>query len=236
MMETRALRKLVNTVEAAGGWFAKRDERPYLMDVDLPESLSQHESTIRENYDAILGMLFPQARSSRKKRFTCAICKSGAGCRRRQAIKDYQNCPTCTHWCISHFLPEAHSSGGCLKWVGPDFAMTRCKCPGWPVAPEPVKTRKKATQENVMPLFSTEELQESHERYLQKQTQDTERPRSKAEILVELVRNDPTLTVNELSEGSGHSKSWVRRHLKVAGLKAAPARRQRTLEPGEESQ
>jgi hypothetical protein len=238
--DTRALRKLVNTVEAAGGWFHKQDERPFLMDIFLPDAMVEsHTGVIRDSYDGIFALLFPPRARSSRKRNVCKICASGHGCRRRQAVKQYQLCPVCTHWCASHFLPEvayggATTPGGCLKWVGPDLAKTRCTCTGWPQPPEPVKTHKKATQENSMPLFSTEELAESHERYLEKQAAlEGEKPRSKAEILVDLVRNDPTLTVAELVEGSEMSATWVRKHLRNAGLKAAKAPRQRNSESGE---
>jgi hypothetical protein len=237
-VNSRQLRKLVNAVEGAGGWFRKQDERSF-MEIDLPDSLAQHETTIRDNYDAIFGMLFPPKRSSRKKRNVCSICRSGAGCRRRQAVKAYQNCGLCGHWCVSHFREEiayggATTPGGCMKQIGSNSSdLVRCVCPGWPIAPEHKKISK---QENVMPLFTNEELRESHERYLQKQTQDTERPRSKREILIEICTAHPGVyTTKELAEGSGMSPSWIRRTLKAAGLKPAPARRRRNSESGEES-
>jgi DNA-binding MurR/RpiR family transcriptional regulator len=85
-----------------------------------------------------------------------------------------------------------------------------------------------------MPLFSESEIKEMHTRYLQKQAAlDGERPRSKAEILVDVVRQHPDATVRELAEAAEMSPSWIRRTLKAAGLKAAPARRQRKSEQEE---
>jgi hypothetical protein len=97
--------------------------------------------------------------SSRPRR-TCQICKTGTGCRRRMAVKEYELCPICQHWCASHYPREVsfggveRSSGGCMGWVGRDFAMNRCTCPGWPVAPEPkkkIKSRKKGKDQHDSP-------------------------------------------------------------------------------------
>jgi hypothetical protein len=231
MMDTRSLRRLVKTIESEGGSFVPTD---HFMQVDLPDALVSMADTVRENSDALYALLFPPKRWPRKKRSTCAICKSGAGCRKRQAIKEYQLCPVCSHWCASHFLAESHSVAGCMWRLGHTSSdMVRCQCPGWPPPVEPVKTRRKniQPQENSMPLFSESEVCAMRERHLQKQAAlEGERPKTKAQILVDLVCADPSYTVAELSEGSGHSKSWVRKHLRAAGLKAAPGIRQRNPE------
>jgi len=87
-------------------------------------------------------------RPSSRPRRTCLICKGSTGCRRR-GVRNYVNCPTCGHWCASHYPREVGfggvetSTGGCARWTTrPDFAMTRCTCPGWPVAPKPEKKIK----------------------------------------------------------------------------------------------
>jgi hypothetical protein len=51
--------------------------------------------------------------------------------------------------------------------------------------------------------------------------QERTRPRSRAETLVDVVREDSSLTVAELAKASERSPAWVRKTLKAAGLTAA---------------
>jgi transposase len=67
-----------------------------------------------------------------------------------------------------------------------------------------------------MNLFPPEDLERAHDRYLHEQEQT--RPKTKAEILCEIATEDPTCTVAELAEAADHSKSWVRKHLRAAGI------------------
>jgi len=64
-----------------------------------------------------------------------------------------------------------------------------------------------------MQLISDEELAHMRERAAQ-----SEGPKSKAQILVEVVKEEPTLTVRELAEAAERSQSWVRRMLRLAGI------------------
>jgi hypothetical protein len=62
------------------------------------------------------------------------------------------------------------------------------------------------------------------------------RQKTKAEILVEIVREDATYTVAELSEASGRSSHWVRKTLRQAGITLArstpgPSPRKQVPEP-----
>ena len=173
MMDTRRqLRNLVKTIEAAGGEFRRRTR---FMEVELSDSTAHLRDTVMENIDAIYQLVFPpKTVSARKKRITCQVCKSGTGCRRRAAIRQYDLCPGCGHWCRSHYLPYEFPGGmfpgGCQRWMQDGSTMTRCTCPGWPVAP--VRTRRKKaihSLENFMPLFPTEELQHSHDKYAAEQ-------------------------------------------------------------------
>jgi hypothetical protein len=93
-----------------------------------------------------------------------------------------------------------------------------CPCPRFqnPYA----KQRKKKSS---MPLFEPEELAQMHADYLRTQPPPT---KTHAEILIEVCREDPTLTVAELVEASGHSATWVRRTLKKAGIVLVKAPRQ----------
>ncbi len=78
-----------------------------------------------------------------------------------------------------------------------------------------------------MSLIPVEDLIRAHERYLREQERlraesQTTRPKTKAEILCEIAREDPTVTVAELAEAAERSASWVRKTLRQAGI--APAK------------
>ncbi len=73
-------------------------------------------------------------------------------------------------------------------------------------------------------LIPDSELTRVHDAYLREQAaQQATVPKTKAQILVEVVQEDPTLTVKELAEASGMSATWVRRTLKLAGITLAKA-------------
>jgi predicted HTH transcriptional regulator len=72
-------------------------------------------------------------------------------------------------------------------------------------------------------LIPTEDLARAHERYLHEQERvraerQRTRPKTRAEILCEIVREDPTVTIAELAEAADRSASWVRRTLRQAGI------------------
>jgi hypothetical protein len=71
-------------------------------------------------------------------------------------------------------------------------------------------------------LIPTEQLLASRRKY------EAERPKTHAEILCIIAREDPTVTVSELAEASGHSLAWVRKHLKLAGIALIKPQRQKT--------
>jgi hypothetical protein len=81
------------------------------------------------------------------------------------------------------------------------------------------------------PLFTDEErlqMMRDHEQLLaadrQRQreflypAQQPPKPKTKAEILVEVAHEFAPCTVAELADASGMSASWVRRHLHAAGV------------------
>jgi hypothetical protein len=79
-----------------------------------------------------------------------------------------------------------------------------------------------------MSLFTKEErLQMMHDHQQRENAElvrkhaEMTRPKTKAEILVEVCREFPDTTVRELSENSAMSQSWVRRTLKAAGITLA---------------
>jgi hypothetical protein len=63
-------------------------------------------------------------------------------------------------------------------------------------------------------LIPEAELQAARERYLREHPV----PPSRAEILCEVAREDPSLTVAELASAADRSPAWVRRILKQAGI------------------
>jgi predicted transcriptional regulator len=94
-------------------------------------------------------------------------------------------------------------------------------------------------------LFTIEELEAAHDRYAQAQAAKArercagfvyqsrtpeqwesraafktrkEKCESDRRVLLEVVRDFPDATITELVEASGRSKSWVRKHLKHAGI------------------
>jgi len=83
-----------------------------------------------------------------------------------------------------------------------------------------------------MSLFSNEELADMHEKYARKHpAQETERRKTRAEILVEVFLENPALTVAELAAAAEHSPSWVRKHLRAAGITIPRAPRRRSPAP-----
>jgi transposase len=66
-----------------------------------------------------------------------------------------------------------------------------------------------------MSLFSQQERQEMYDKV---QAQQPPKPKTKAEILVEVCRDFPDVTTRELSEASGMSTSWVRKQLRKNGI------------------
>jgi transposase len=56
-------------------------------------------------------------------------------------------------------------------------------------------------------------------------------PKTKAEILVEVAREFAPCTTRELSEASGMSQSWVRRHLRAAGITLQSQRQKKAGQP-----
>ena len=107
-------------------------------------------------------------------------------------------------------------------------------------------------------LFSIEELEAAHTRYARTQTAKMReraagfvyelRPavlwdsraaqKTRAEVwesdrrvLLQVTREFPDCTVAELSEASGRSKSWVRKHLRASGIVLATVRQKKAGRP-----
>jgi hypothetical protein len=90
-----------------------------------------------------------------------------------------------------------------------------------------------------MSLFSREQLQEmySHEQARQREElvrkhAEMTRPKTKAEILVEVAQEFAPCTVAELAVAASMSQSWVRKHLRQAGITPAkPVRGRKAGQP-----
>jgi hypothetical protein len=91
-----------------------------------------------------------------------------------------------------------------------------------------LRPRKKRVPKTMTTLFSHEELQEMYDHAHAGQPPE---PKTKAEIPVEVCREFPDTNVRELSEASGMSTSWVRKHLRAAGIVLAKSVRRKEVKP-----
>ncbi len=89
------------------------------------------------------------------------------------------------------------------------------------------KTPKALPGASFKPLIPPEDLRAANERYLQEQAAHVPKAKDRrAEILLEVVREDPNAyTVAQLAEAAERSPSWVRKHLRAAGITLAKAGR-----------
>ncbi len=78
-----------------------------------------------------------------------------------------------------------------------------------------LQPRKKRAPKPMAPLFSNQELQEM---YAHANANQPPRPKTRAEILVEVVAEFPDATVEELATAASRSERWVRNHLKQSGI------------------
>lgn len=95
----------------------------------------------------------------------------------------------------------------------------------------PYSRRKK--REKTMPLFTDEERNQMHEKYLAEQ--ERKRQPTKREILLECLKEFPGISIQELADGAGRSQRWVRQVLRENGV-TLPARNSRNPAPAEELQ
>jgi len=91
-----------------------------------------------------------------------------------------------------------------------------------------------------LPGFETEKLIESREKYLREHP-ETGKTRAqilaeKVQTLIEVAKDYPDATPRELSDASGMSLSWVRRHLRAAGITLVKPVRQNEQTETEEMQ
>ena len=135
--------------------------------------------------------------------------------------------------------PRACASTSCAQAVGPEENRSFCSCPRF-VSPYARRRQKKTittTKERKrMSLFEPEELERMHTDYLQTQAAQQQQPitraKTKAECLLVAVADFPDATVAELAEAAERSTSWVRRHLKAAGITLVkPVRRKKAGKP-----
>jgi hypothetical protein len=127
----------------------------------------------------------------------------------------------------SHTVPDAKpyncDSNACAVVVGEDY----CPCKKF-VSPFAKKKAAKSRTPKITDfksggLIPREDLIAAHRRYLAEQAAQAGPKIDKVKVLLEVVREDPNLTVAVLADASGMSQAWVRRHLRAAGL-LAPAK------------
>jgi len=150
---TRKLKRFLHDARAAGVIFRRSGN---FFEVEVPDGLQaeDYEPMIRANAEKIFEVLWPTPPSFRR-RPKCQICAPKTGCRTiGHTIGNEQFCPICNHACRSHFAPQ-HFGDLLNLPTKYDFAggCNKCKkCPGFPVAPKPVKTKKAKVTATQMPL------------------------------------------------------------------------------------
>jgi hypothetical protein len=136
----------------------------------------------------------------------------------------------------SHTLPDAQpyacSSWACAQIIGSGTDEHFCECTKF-VSPFLKKKVAKSQPHGgkYVSLIPESELVAAHARYMATLAVPKAKDH-KAEILIEVVREDPSLTVAQLAVAAEHSPSWVRRHLRAAGLLAPATPRNKTTITG----
>jgi hypothetical protein len=165
----------------------------------------------------------------------------------RPQVDDWTPCAACGHWRSKHCtrrkvdpakplsvldwkgltdendlaVPCSHTttaknyacgSSACATVLGEGDEAKFCDCKKFV---SPFLKKKPAKRSKIKSLIPVADLERAHRDYL---AQQSPQPKSKEQILVEVFREDSTLTPAQLSEASGHSQAWVRKHLRAAGL------------------
>jgi hypothetical protein len=159
-LDKKQLHKLIREVQDAGGSFRVGESRRGLTRIELPPELVHLHSRIVGNAGEICKLLFPvpKKRSSKPPKRHCLICAPGTGCRttRFAHYDKFLVCQHCGHACYRHFqglhfpqFPQDvrwNTPDGCNQFIQPDadnLDGVYCSCPGWPIAPKPVKAKKR---------------------------------------------------------------------------------------------
>ena len=156
-LDKKQLKKLIKTIQDAGGEFHLSPSRLFFDFIKLPDELVHLEDTVLDNAMAIFEILRPKAPARSKPKKVCSFCASGTGCRQKYK-HEFSYCGACGHDCGYHYescvIPGMERPGGCRKvlWDDEDQQFT-CKCSGWPPAPPkpPRKTRGKTQQLTIAP-------------------------------------------------------------------------------------
>lgn len=174
-LDKRELRKLIKTIQDAGGEFHRGPSGRFFDYIKLPEQLFAYRQLVIDNAPAIFPLVFPPVKKSfsKPRKAQCLVCAPGTGCRTTLfAYRDkFLVCPRCNHACFHHYLglhfpqfPEDklwNTPDGCNRFEQPDpdnpCYKVPCPCPGWPLVapPKPRKRGKKAAPAQIE--LSTEE-------------------------------------------------------------------------------
>jgi hypothetical protein len=117
-------------------------------------------------------------------------------------------------------VPYACDSTSCTVRLGSGADEHYCSCKKW-ISPRAQKRTAKprtepANEVECKTLIPRADLERAHANYIAEQA--TPKSKTKEEILIEVFREDSTLTPAQLAEASGRSQAWVRKHLRAAGL------------------
>lgn len=212
MMDRRTCRKFIAMIQAKGGRFVVEDGK--WIGFELPEELMHMKDEVIDNAGILWNILCPPVKRSSRPRRHCQICRSGSGCRRRAAILEPRAvCVECGHTCRCHYPATSHWLVDIDRLYYCPPGCNLCDCPGWP---EELPKSKRSKKENNMGFLIPDEILEASR---VKYETTHPRPKSRAEILIEIVSGEPgEYTVRELAEAAERSPSWVRRTLRTAGL------------------
>jgi hypothetical protein len=118
-------------------------------------------------------------------------------------------------------VPYACDSTSCIVRLGSGADEHYCSCKKWKSPRAQKRTAKPRTEPanefECKTLIPLADLERAHANYLAEK-QGAPKSKTKEEILIEVFREDSTLTSAQLSEASGRSQAWVRKHLRAAGL------------------
>jgi hypothetical protein len=180
-LDKKQLRKLIKTVQDAGGEFHLSTSGRFFDYIKLPDSVLFLKPQIFANLEQLFQLKFPTPRksSSKPRKVQCIVCKPGTGCRTsRLAYFDrFLPCPRCEHPCYLHFegTHQQLADGG--RWDTPDGCnhweqiddetceKVKCDCIGWPfplAQPKAGRSKRSATQ-LLLPAVEQEDAEESED-------------------------------------------------------------------------
>jgi hypothetical protein len=140
-----------------------------------------------------------------------------------KGLEDENNLPVpCSHT-PENPIPYACSSSACATVLGEGDAAHFCDCQKFV---SPFLKKKPAKQPKIKSLIPVVDLERAHQNFLAEQQP---KPKTKEVLLLEVAAECDlsALTAKEVSEITGMSPAWVRKHLKAVGITLAKPSRKR---------